>query len=262
MADHRSIWPNWHQEKIYAVFMHGILFVVFLGAIVWVLNGIKTFSVIGRAPVPERTIAVSGEGKVQVRPDVATIDLGVVSQKTTQEAAVTEATNKMNAVVSRLRALGISENDLQTQQYTVYPRYDYPNGRQVASGFEAQQRLTVRVRNQQQMPQVLKVGTDEGANQIGDLRYTIDDPEPLRAQARQKAIASANAKARQLASSVGVRLGRVVAFDESSSEGVPSPYPYYARDAVGGSVANVPTPDVQPGSQDVYSTVTLTFEIY
>ncbi len=258
--DPRSIWPNWNDEKPYAALVLGILFVLFLSIIAWLFTEMRSLPFVGRAPSPVHTIAVTGEGKIVAVPNIASISLGVDSQKTTEQEAVADATTKMNALVTQLKALGIKDEDLKTEQYTVYPRYDYPNGKQVASGYEAQQQLTAKVRDASKLPQVLKIASDVGANQIGDLQHTIDDPEPLRAEARLKAIANAQQKAGALAQAVGVQLGRVVSFDESSPETSPQPIPYAQAFGVGGG--GTPAPDVQAGSQDVISDVTLTYEIY
>lgn len=255
----RSIWPNWQDERPYAALVLGILFVLFLGGIVKIVSEAKALSYIGRAPSAAHTIVVTGEGKVTASPDTASVSLGVVSQKATQEETLTDATTKMNTLVARVKALGISDTDMKTQQYTVYPRYDYPNGRQVASGYEAQQQLVVTVRNKTQLPEVLRVASEAGANQISSLSQVIDDPEPLREQARAKAVANAKTKAAVLARTVGVRLGGIVSFSENAGE-APLPPLYYAKD-MGGS-GGAPTPSIEGGSQDVVSQVTLTYEIF
>ena len=180
--------------------------------------------------------------------------------KSTQEEAVTEVTNKMNELVNKLRALGIKDADLNPQQYTVSPRYDYPDGRERLTGYQATQQVNVKVRDAKLLGSVLKTAADAGANQIGDLRRTVDEPEPYKKEARLKAIANAKERAQALSSALGVRFVRVLNYYESSNDG--QPYPYYSKAEMGlGGGGGVPTPDIPSGSQEILSTVTITFEI-
>lgn len=262
MNEFRSIWPDWKEEKLYAALVAAVLFAAFLYLLSSMILTTRQSSTVGVAPIPPRTISVMGEGKVTATPDVASIDLGVTAQKPSETEAVTEVTNKMNALLAKLREMGIADADLQAQQYSVYPRYDYPDGRQVATGYEATQQVEVTLRDLKQLPKVIQSGTELGANQIGDLRHEIDDPEPYREQARMRAAVNARQKAEAMAKAVGVRLGGIVSFDESSSVGTP-PYPIYAKEAygLGAGGGGIPAPDVPAGSQDIVSYVTLTFQL-
>src|SRR3989344_7822003 len=96
MDQFKSIWPDWKDERIYAILVTGILLVAFLALMTSMFRNIAETNRVGLAPDMPRSITINGEGKVVAVPDISTIDLGVTISKPTQEEAVTEVTNKMN----------------------------------------------------------------------------------------------------------------------------------------------------------------------
>jgi uncharacterized protein len=261
MDQFKSIWPNWHEEKPYAALVVGILLISFLSLTANIFANLATWRSAGQSPQPPRTIQVTGEGKVVAVPDISTIDLGVTFTKATEVEAITEVTKKMNDILAKLRTAGIQDKDLNAQQYTVYPQYDYVDGRQNLSGYQATQQVEVKLNDPKMLSNVLKIAADNGANQISGLTKSIDDPENYRVEARAKAITNARTKAETLAKALGVRLGDVISFTESSNGEAP-PYPMFTKDTMGmGGGAGVPAPDVPAGSQEVRSTVSVTFSL-
>ena len=98
-----------------------------------------------------------------------------------------------------------------------------------------------------------------GANQIGGLSFTIDEPEQLRQQAREKALQNAKEKAEALAKVAGVKLGKLVSFEEYANNQAYPIYRDYALEAKG--VGGGETPEIEPGSQDIIINVTATYEV-
>lgn len=209
-------------------------------------------------------LSVVGVGKVDIVPDTASVDLGiVVNDADTIEAASTEINRVNNAIVTAVTALGIDKADIKTSNYSINPNYDYvrtPNG--TITGYNGNTTVTVKVKETDKLPQVIQAATTAGANQVMGTNYMIDKPEDYQEQARQKAIDNAKEQAQKLASQLGIRLGKVTNIVESSSGGGPIPMFYekaaMSMDARGGT--NAPVPDLQPGTQTITSSVTLYFE--
>ncbi len=224
-------------------------------------NAVKQYEYIGRPTTQRDTISVEAQGKVTALPDIAMISIGVQTEKRTVAEAQTENSTKMNAIVARLQQSDIAKEDIQTTNYSIYPTYDYPNGRQVTRGYQISQNLDIKVRKLDALNDILASVAGLGANQVGGVNFTIDDPEELRQQARLKGLEAAKKRAQDLAQAAGVRLGKVVGFSESSAS-VPQPIPYARDMAVGmGGAAPTAAPNVQPGSQDVIVNVTVQYEI-
>lgn len=230
------------------------VFIVFLvSLIVWV--GVDVNNKIKKG---ENTISVSATGEVYAKPDVALTSFSVVTEAKTVSEAVAENTEKMNAVIDLIKEQGIEAQDLKTIAFNIYPRYDWQEkgGKRVLRGYEAYQTLRVKIRNMEKIGVILQGATNQGANQVGDLQFTIDEPDKLQEQARAQAIEKARAKAKELAWQLGVRLGKVVQF----SEGGVFPAFYMAEEMKAG-IGGGGEPQIETGENKISVTVTITYEI-
>ncbi len=233
--------------------------IVLLGTMI--RNNIERYEHIGQADRQERTIRVEGQGTVTVKPDVAMTTMGVTTEAETVTDAQDQNTQIMNNLLSGLRQLGISEDDIQTTNYNVYPRYDYldEEGR-VLRGYEVSQNVSVKIRDLESANQVIALAGQVGATNVSGLQFTIDDTDVYREEARKEALDKAYAKAEALSEDLGVRIIGLVSYDEFASN-VPKPYVSrsYAFDEMGfgGGTA----PELEAGSEEVEVTVSMIFEI-
>jgi hypothetical protein len=202
-------------------------------------------------------LSVVGEGKVEVVPDIAHVDLGITVNNA---ASVNEAQKKINdvnnSIVSAMAGLGIKKTDIKTSNYSIYPEYSYEGGTNRITGYNGNVSIKIKVKSIDLVAKVIEEGTKAGANQVQGASFSVESPEKYREEARDKAIQNAKEQAERLAKKLGIKLGRVVNIVESSAS---SDSPIYAlksarmEDAGGG-------PDIEPGSQTITSVVTLYFE--
>ncbi len=147
------------------------------------------------------TISVQGQGKVNAVPDIATLNFGVqTGRQKSADGAMKMLSTNMNKVFDAIKAAGVDEKDIKTQYLSLNPAYDWNEGKRIDRGFEANQSLMVKVRDLDNISHVLDAAVSNGANQAGSVSFTIDDPEELRAKAREEAISDAKVKAQKLAS--------------------------------------------------------------
>lgn len=246
------------EHKLFASLLGLLLLVLiaFVGVKTW--NAYASHAEIGHEPRGRDTITIDGEGKVTGKPTLAQIDIGLYSEGRDVPQVQKDNTQKVNAIVDAMKELGIADADLQTSNYSIYPKFDYNNNVQTVNGYVVSQSLHVKVRDLTNVGTALaKVGS-LGANQVNGVTFTIDDPKELKQQARMKALEDAKKKAQELADALGVNVVRVVTFSESSGSPGPMPFNYRAMDS---GVAAAPAPDIQSGSLDVMSNVSVTFEI-
>jgi len=223
-------------------------------------NEIKTGRYIGQDIQYKNSINVSGEGRIEVKPDIGTIDLSVVSEAVSVVNAQKDNTDKMNKIIQAMQDLGIDQKDLKTTNYNISPKYQYTSGKTNIIGYTISQTLKTKLRgdNINKIDAILNKATELGANQIGSLSFTFDNPEELKFQARKLAIDNAKEKARTLAKELGVELVRVIDFSEASTDS--SAKNYYSGFGLGGE-ASAPAPAIQTGQNEIVSNVTLTYEI-
>lgn len=201
-------------------------------------------------------LSVVGEGKIDVIPDTAYVDLGVtVSNGLSVEAVQKEIDAKNNAIIAALKSEGFNEGDIKTSNYSVYPNYEYDGRTNKISGYNGNVIITVKSKDTTKSSKIIELGTKNGANQVSGVRFDVENPDKYREQARQLAIDNAREQAQKLASTLGIKLGKVVNFMESTPETLPPVLTRTEAVGLGGGGA-----DIQPGSQTITSVVTLYFE--
>ncbi len=140
--------------------------------------------------------SVSGSGIVYAKADIANLQVGLkTGAKKTAAEATAESTKKMNEIMTELVNLGIEEKDIKTSNNNLYPVYDYTNDRgQELKGYEVSQNVDLKIRDLSKIGDVISKTTEKGANQIGNINFTIDDEYELKNQARELAIEKAKEK--------------------------------------------------------------------
>jgi len=246
-------------------FLQGVLGLLALVLIVFVgaeaRNAFESYNYIGKIVRDRDTITIQGTGKISAAPDVAVLSLGVTSDGMSVKDVQTQNTQKMNAIIAALKAMNIANKDIQTSNYSIYPKYDWTNNRQNLTGYTVSQNVTVKIRNLDSTGDVLAKAGELGMNQTGGVQFTIDEPQKLQADAREKAIQDAKQKAQQLADQLGLSVVKVVTFSENFG-GSPIVSPMVKAMDVGMAAPSVaPSPDIQSGSLDVTSDVSVTFEV-
>jgi uncharacterized protein YggE len=212
---------------------------------------------------PDNTIAMTAEGKVSAAPDLATITVGVLSNADSAKAAQQDATTKTNQIVDYVKKQGVKSEDITTSNFSVYPNYNYANGKNEISGYQANQTVTVKIhdvdKSTEVVDKVLDGAVANGGNQVQGVYFSFNDPDNLKQEARKQAIEKAKQKAQELASQTGLKVGKIVGISDDSTS-MPTPMPYGL--GMGGGAADAKSmPAVQTGSQDVTANVTVTFEI-
>lgn len=207
------------------------------------LFGLAQVALANDEPTPR--IFVTGEGSVDLAPDMAIVNLSVMREAATARAALTANTEAMRKVLDALAALGIDKRDLQTANFDIQPRYTYPPQTPTASpqapklvGYTVRNALTVRVRDLSKLGEVLDTSVTLGVNEGGSIQFTNNDPSAAITQARVNATKDALDRARTLADAAGVKLGNVLEISEQNF----SPRPMMmakmemAMDSAGGAV--------------------------
>ena len=206
-------------------------------------------------------IWVTGEGKVSVVPDVAILSLGVEAQATTVAEAQNQAAVAMDAVVRELDNYGIAEKDIKTQRFSIYPVRKWVKEREeeVLIGYRVNNMVTAKVRKVEDTGDIIDAVTRTGGDyiRINSIGFTVDDPTPYYKEAREKAMADAEAKAKQLASSGGVKLGDLTYINESGGF-IPVPRGVFEA---GAATAPAPTTPISPGETEIRLTVQVAYSI-
>ncbi|MEI6316313.1 MAG: SIMPL domain-containing protein [bacterium] len=262
-----------NKEDLFRMGKMLMILVVFLSLYFMMkfINEVKVFQTVGVAPSAMTTIDVSGAGDASAVPDMATINFTVEAQGKTVAIAQNLVSVHVNQAMDFLKNAGIDTKDIQTTNYNAYPEYSTPcgsnticpqNSSQVSKiiSYRASENVSVKIRDINNSGKIVDGLGAVGITGISGPDFSIDNPDAVQAQAKQKAIDDAKQKATVLAKQLGVHLGKIVRFSGDASGGV-MPMAYDMKSSVAG-VAMSPVSNLPSGQNKYSANVVITYEIY
>ena len=205
-------------------------------------------------------IWVTGEGKVTVVPDVAILSLGIEAQAMVVAEAQNQAATAMDAVVWELGNAGVAGRDIKTQQFSIYPVRNWVEDKEVLVGYRVNNMVSIKVKEVANTGSIIDAVVRAGGDniRINSISFTVDDPADYQKEAREKAMADAEQKAKQLAQSGGVKLGEPTYINETVGS-IPYARDYFAEGGVVPAPAAVTS--VSPGETEIRLTVQVVYSI-
>ncbi|MGX7953062.1 SIMPL domain-containing protein [Tsuneonella sp. HG249] len=212
--------------------------------------------VTSQGPVVELAVTET----VKAKPDLAEVSAGVTTEAPTAVAAMDANARAMEAVIARIKALGIAADDIQTTGINLGAQYDYDQARNRPTfrAYQASNRVSVTLREVKRTGPVLDALVAAGATDIAGPNFSIDDDAGPRAQARKAAFEKAQAQAGEYARWAGFSGVRLLSISEAVNPG--RPIPMMERPMVGQAADAKATP-VEPGLVGTSVTVSITFEM-
>jgi uncharacterized protein YggE len=193
-------------------------------------------------------IAVTGRGEVKVSPDRATIQVSVQTRAASAAAAAEENATKQQSVLAALRALGLTNDQLSTINYNVYPEQRYEQGKEpVIVAYNVTNTILVDVRKLSQVGPVIDAALSRGANMIASLQFYASNTETARRSAIATAIEKARADAEAAARAAHGSLGSLLEINVGAYSPPPPRPMMMAR--VAGGVAQMDSTPINPGEE-------------
>ncbi|HLV07779.1 MAG TPA: SIMPL domain-containing protein [Croceibacterium sp.] len=196
---------------------------------------------------------------VEAEPDIVTVSAGVTTEARTAVEAMRTNAEATNRVVDRIKQLGVAERDIQTTGISLGAQYDYDQGarRQVFRGYQASNRVSVKLRQIDRTGEVLDALVAAGATDLGGPDWSIDDDTAARAQARRQAMETARAQALEYARAAGYADVRLLEISETIASQPPMPF----LRTVNAEAAQAASTPVQPGLVQAGVTVRVVYEM-
>ena len=273
-----------NKKKIYRA---GIILVFILSAYfaVKIFSEIKKDSMLGESTQPA-TISFSGHGEVMATPDIANVYFTITKDASTVKDAQAGVATIEQKALDVLKAKGVDSKDIKTADASFNPKYEYkqavcpiappvplngttssaisptycPGSKQVLVGYTANESITVKVRNTDTVGDIMQALGTTGVSNLSGPDFSIDNPDTLQAQARKIAIDDAKAKAKILAKDLGVSLGKISSFSDSSG-GYPVMYNTKSDAMTLGAVPSAAPAVIPKGQNTISSDITITYEI-
>jgi uncharacterized protein YggE len=206
-------------------------------------------------------VSVNGQAKVSVQPDIAIINVGVSAiSKTSQEASRIVAT-KVNQITQILQSNKIKKEDITTQSISIYPQYEYPDGKMELVGQQAQQTLTVTVRgidkNGGNLGSIIDQIVRVDGIQFNGLSFDKEDKSEATKQARKLAFEDAKKKAQEYAGLAERTLGKALTIVDNAFDSGNRPFTSADNFIAAKSVST----QVPVGTLDVSYSVNVRFDL-
>jgi len=210
------------------------------------------------------SITTTGVASMEVVPDIATISIGVDTERPKAADAARENARAAQAVVGEIKAQGIEAKDIKTLSITLSPVYGETtdaNGRvkRTLRGYLASNSLSVRIRDITKAGALAGQLMDKGANSFEGIAFDFSQKEAKYDGLRGDAVRDALRKANSYVNGVGIKLGRVLEIATQPPETAPvAMSPRVLAAAPRGASAAIP---VEPGAQTLRTEVQVTWEL-
>jgi uncharacterized protein len=171
-----------------------------------------------------RTIAITATDSVIALADVATVHVGFQVYGVDHDATYAAGSKASNAIVSALKGAGVPQNAIESQNQNLrevqpFERQNFTDAEKAARHFVLDQSWTVRT-NATDAARVLDVAVKAGANQSGQIDWSLKDENGPQAAAAGKALQRARAVAEEMAKGLNVKLGTLI-FASNETQGAP-----------------------------------------
>lgn len=165
-------------------------------------------------------ISVSGEGKIKVTPDIATITIGV--ENSGKDAATVKKLNDetIDKVIKYIKKNNIPQSDFQTAQVSLHKSYDYEKKKY---NYVANQTLTVTLKDLKKYDEFMMGLTDTGITNINGVEFKSSKLTQYETEARKKAAGVAKQKAIDYTEALGQKVGKVLLITDNSNTYYPQP---------------------------------------
>lgn len=206
--------------------------------------------------LPASTITVSGEAHLEEKSQIATFTAGVTAINDDKETAVSEVNQTINEIINAIKAFGIEEENIQTRNLSVSQSQEAfieDERRKVELGqWRANNTIEITLRDVDKASALADLLSESGATNVYGPNFSLDNIQDSEVVLLEEAINNAREKADTIAKSSSRKLGKIVTVSEGSQQfsGIFKSLP----EAGGG------TP-IEPGTETVYKTVTVTFEL-
>lgn len=197
-------------------------------------------------------ITVCGHGTSKIKPDQASLQVGVNATASNAQDASNQAAQAMTAVIAALKSNGVAAADIQTSNVSIQPQYDYSSSKQTQIGYMASNSVTATIHKVDSVGTVVDAVTRAGGNRVyvAGIQLSNGDPTAAQMDAQSKALADARRQANQIAQSAGVSLSAPISIQVGGC-GTTSPMPIYNSAASSAGKSDSVTTPIETGQNTV-----------
>ncbi len=229
-----------------------------LGALVFCASLAATFSAAhAHADMPTKHISVTGQGEVTVIPDQAELTITITETGESVAALQADSDRRVASVMDALLDQGLANEDIDTTQIRIQPRYRYDKGQQqrLSDGFQVDRTISVMLKDLSKLGAVISDLSRMSVDAVSPPMLSSSKREPAYQEALAAAYQQARARAAVLAQAAGLTLGAAQEINAGHSPRPPLPI---ARMSM---AADAESNTFQPGEMAISASVSVVFEL-
>ena len=165
-------------------------------------------------------INVSGEGKVNVTPDQAAIQVSIETKGKIAADIKKINDQKMEAVLNSIKKLNIDPKDFQTKRVTLNPQYDYETKKH---SYNASQGIQILLKDLSKYDALMEAMVNAGVNQINSVEFKSSKLAIFQSEARKLAMKEAKLKAEDYVQVLGQKVGKAITISDNVQAYYPQP---------------------------------------
>lgn len=200
-------------------------------------------------------IVVTGEGELALPPDLATVNMGVITENKELIQAQQKNSTVINKVIQSLLSLGIPHHQIQTFDYRIDSEYDFEQGKQIFRGYKVTHLLQVKIEDLSLIGKIVDTAVQMGANYVANVQFTVKNKDLPYQQVLSLALKNAIQKAITISTTLKVHLQPIPLL---VIEGAQTERPFITQP--GTYVKGISSTTFEPGQLVVKAAVTAHFQ--
>jgi hypothetical protein len=174
------------------------------------------------APMDPKTITVNGSAEMQVKPDHATVNIGVVTSDKITVKALQANNAEMQSVVAAIKALGIPDDAMQTSEFSINAMHplmkeEYVEDESITLGYQVTNKVTVSVTDLNKVADIIDAAVKAGANSSNSVTFDVKNRAAYDDQELAAAVRNARHNAEVMASGEHASVGKMISMTNSPS---------------------------------------------
>ncbi|MFD3552825.1 SIMPL domain-containing protein [Streptomyces goshikiensis] len=216
----------------------------------------------GTPEVPR--VAVRGEARIEVDPEIARIGITVSARGTDRRTALEDLTRRNNSVLELIKSYGEPVEKLETGAFSITPELTRHGRGERIRAYHGRVHITAELNDFTALGELTTRLADLELTQVDGPWWALRPTSPAHGQARRQAVLEAVQRAREYAEALGARLAALVELADLGAENA-APF----AQATPGSMrtmafstaedAGAPPLDLEPQRQTVYAQVNARF---
>lgn len=239
-----------------------ITLIIVIGIIALIL--ITIFTVKSFISSSKDSLQVNGQSTIKVTPDLITLSYNIETKGKTSKEAEDLNSDIVNDLIYQVVQLGFDKEDLKTENFNIYPEYDWQSGEQKLIGYKAVHSLKIELTldEMNKAGELIDAGTNAGAG-ISYINFELSPEleQEYKADAIKLAAQDAKIKAEAIAEGFDKKVGKLVSV--SLSEFNYYPWRMYDSMEAGGSVAiaKESVSNIQPSEKEITAYVSAVYKL-